>query len=75
MVELAYIGKIPRNRLANIVISCDFVIVIIFVINIAWLSRSIAREQYDVNNKYVQMADFSVRIKHLPPKETYEHLD
>ena len=55
--------------------SCDFVIVIIFVINIGWLGRSIAREQYDVNNKYVQMADFSVRIKHLPPKETYEHLD
>ena len=66
-MELAYYGPIDRNRLANIVISCDALIVIIFVINIAWLSRSIAIEQFEVNHTYVQMADFSVRIKNLPP--------
>ena len=38
-VELAYYGKIDRNQLANIVISCDALIVILFTINIMWLSR------------------------------------
>jgi len=52
------------------VIACDALICILFVINIAWLNRSISLEQYYVDKEFVQMTDFSVRVKNLPSKNS-----
>lgn len=73
---MAYFGEIPRFRLSNIVICCDAIICILFAINACWLGRAITNEQYSVDVQYVQMQDFSVRVKNLPKdKFKYETLD
>ena len=51
-------------------IACDVLICILFAINIAWLNRSISLEQYYVDKEFVQMTDFSVRVKNLPSKNS-----
>lgn len=70
-VNLYYFGPISRQRLANIVIACDAIICLIWVINTMWLGRSISIEQHIVDSKYVSMPDFSVRIKNLPEESFY----
>ena len=74
-IDLYYFGEVSRARVANIVIACDAIICLAFILNTAWLGRSINQEQYDVDKKYVHMTDFAVRIKNLPGKEYYEKLD
>ena len=64
-----------RRRLANIVISCDAIIVIIFVVNIMWMNKAIGWEQHDVGKKFVHMTDFTVRVKNLPLKPAFDNLD
>lgn len=60
-----------RRRLANIVISCDAIICLIFVINILWMNKAISNEQHDVDKKFVHMTDFTVRVKNLPLKPAF----
>jgi len=67
--------KMNRTRLANIVISCDAIICIIFIINIMWMNRAINTEQFDVDKKFVHMTDFAVRVKNLPHKPSFDNLD
>jgi len=72
-----YYGPINRTSLANIVIACDALICILFAINTCWLARSVSVEQYEVDHQFVQMNDFSVRVKNLPSKGSgaFEDLD
>ena len=71
-MDLYYFGPIERHRLANIVIVCDAIICIIWVINTMWVGRSINVEKFIVDSEFVQMTDFAVRIKNLPGQDTYE---
>ena len=70
-MDLYYFGPIERQRLANIVIICDAIICIIWILNSIWLSRSIRMEKVIVDSEFVQMADFAVRIKNLPDESAY----
>lgn len=70
-MDLYYFGPIERQRLANIVIICDALICIIWVLNTMWVARSINVEKVVVDSEYVQMPDFAVRIKNIPDQSLY----
>ena len=71
-MDLYYFGPIERQRLANIVIVCDAIICIIWVLNTMWVVRSTNVEKVIVDSEFVQMADFAVRIKNLPDESAYD---
>lgn len=52
-IDLLYFGEMERTKLANIVIGCDAVICLLWIINIFWLSRAFYSEQADVDKNYV----------------------
>ena len=64
-----------RQELANVVILCDGIIVIFLIFNMAYMFRAIDQERRVANDKALEMNDFSVRIKNLPPSEEYRSLD
>ena len=64
-----------RQELANVVILCDGIIVIFLILNTAYMFRSIDQERRIANDKALEMNDFSVRIKNLPPCSEYRSLE
>ena len=75
IVNLRYFGPMERDRLANIVMVCDLVIMLVFAINLIILQRYIPMERHLIDQGTVMMTDFTVRVKNLPPLSEYETLD
>ena len=74
-IELYYFGAMKRTRLANIVIACDALIILLLAFNTCWLGFKINSEQHDAEKKFVHMTDFAVRVKNLPGKDAFDNLD
>ena len=74
-VELQGLGEIDRNTLANIVIVFDIIVIIWFTVHANLQTFWIKRETRAHEDKMVDMTDFSVRIKKLPPVKSIEKLD
>ena len=73
-IDLYYFGPMNRTELANIVIGCDALICIVWLINICWMGRAINNEQHEIDEDFVHIVDFAVRIKNLPEKPAYDNL-
>ena len=54
---------------------CDALICIWFVFHTAMQGYWIRREVFDVSKDFVQMTDFTVRVRNLPPIDSYDALD
>ena len=65
--------QIERKTLANIAILCDLLILVLFMFNIVFLDKQIRRERYRIDLEHLQMTDFTVRIKNLPPASNYDN--
>ena len=67
--------EISRENLAAIVMVLDVIICFWFIMNIAMMSSYIEREGKYMDDQYVTMPDFAVRIKNLPPRSEYKDLN
>ena len=74
-VELQGLGEIDRNTLANIVIVFDIIVIIWFTVHGNLQRFWIKRETRTYQDELVDMTDFAVVIKKLPPIASIEELD
>ena len=65
-------GEIERNQLANIVMICDAIIIIWFIVYTFLLNRWINAEKQASEKMNVEMTDFACRIKRLPHIESMD---
>ena len=68
-------AKVSREMLAYIVIGSDLLICLSFAVGIYVLGACIKQEKRTVNEKFVQITDFTVVIKQLPPKSEWGNLE
>lgn len=74
-VELQGLGEIDRNTLTNIVIVFDIIVIIWFTVHGNLQRFWIKRETRTYQDELVDMTDFAVVIKKLPPIASIEELD
>ena len=74
MIDLPGDAQISRQSLAIAVCILDLIICLWVSVNISLFDIFIKREDTYVDNKYLQMTDFTVRIKNLPPMREYHNL-
>ena len=48
-------------------------ICLLFVLNAVWMHHFIKKEERDEDRRLVQLSDFAVRIKNLPPAESFNN--
>lgn len=58
-----YDSKISRKSLTYIIVICDMLICILFVLNALWIYEYTKREAKEQDKNATQITDFSVRIK------------
>ena len=73
-IDLPGGGTITRQTLAIIVCVMDLIICLWVILNISLFDIFIKREDRFVDDKYLQMTDFTVRIKNMPPQREYHTL-
>ena len=71
LIDLPGGNTIQRQTLAIIVCVFDLIICLWVMVNIALFDIFIKREDQFVDDKYLQMTDFTVRLKNLPPHREY----
>ena len=74
LIDLPWGNTITRQSLAITVCVLDLVICLWVVLNISLFDIFIKREDRFVDDKYLQMTDFTVRIKNMPPQRQYHNL-
>ena len=73
-VNLPGDSSVSRHTLAIIVCIFDLLICVWVSVNISLQDVFIKREDTFVDDKYLQMTDFTVRIKGMPPQREYHSL-
>ena len=73
-IDLPGGGTITRQNLAIMVCVMDLIICLWVILNISLFDIFIKREDRFVDDKYLQMTDFTVRIKNMPPQREYHTL-
>lgn len=53
IIEMEWFGSMSRTHLANIVITCDAAICLLWIINICWVQRAIQNESDKVDRDFV----------------------
>lgn len=74
LINLPGGNTITRQNLAFWVCILDLVVCLWVVLNISLFDIFIKREDRFVDDKYLQMTDFTVRIKNMPPQREYHTL-
>ena len=74
LIDLPWGSTVSRQNLAKIVCVLDLIICFWVVLNISLFDIFIKREDRFVDDKYLQMTDFTVRIKNMPPQRQYHSL-
>ena len=70
-----YSVTVSRSELTGIVVLCDLAIVIGFIITTGVLDHYIYKEAEELDNNFVQITDFSLRVKNLPEIQDYKSLE
>ena len=67
-------SSLSRESLTTLVVTMDLIICFVFIIYIKVEQVNIKRESQINDSDFVTMSDFTVRIKNMPPKKSYESL-
>jgi uncharacterized tellurite resistance protein B-like protein len=66
--------KITRNTLTYVIVAFDLAICFLFIINTGWIQYYIEKEEAKIDYENVDLTDFTVRIRNLPPQSEFGSL-
>ena len=73
-VTLSGFGEISRARLANIVMICDALVILVFIIYTGLQEYWVSRDSFEQRKHFVNMTDFTVCISHLPHVYSFDEM-